>query len=101
MIKSFASPLVEKIFLGESLTRKELKLLGDLRLDKAQERLVILHHAIEKDLLTLHSLHYHKLKGTGRYCIDANARNSKWRITFAWANHELTDVSLVQIEDTH
>lgn len=55
----------------------------------------------EKDLLTLHSLHYHKLHGTGRYSIDANSRNSKWRITFAWADQALTDVSLVKIEDTH
>ena len=55
----------------------------------------------EKDLLTLHSLHYHKLHGTGRYSIDANSRNSKWRITFAWVDQALTDVSLVKIEDTH
>jgi hypothetical protein len=54
-----------------------------------------------KDLLTLHSLHYHKLHGTKRYSIDANARASKWRITFAWTNQELTDVSLVKVEDTH
>ena len=31
-------------------------------------------------------LHYHKLHGTKRYSIDANARASKWRITFTWAN---------------
>jgi hypothetical protein len=30
-------------------------------------------------------LHYHKLHGTKRYSIDANARASKWRITFTWA----------------
>ena len=54
-----------------------------------------------KDLLTLHSLHYHKLHGTGRYSIDANSRNSKWRITFAWVDQALTDVSLVKIDDTH
>ncbi|MEI6674902.1 MAG: hypothetical protein WCO57_06970 [Verrucomicrobiota bacterium] len=101
MIRSFADPLTEKIFLGEALTKKETRYLGDIRLDKAQERLVILHHALEKDLLTLHSLHYHKLHGTGRYSIDANSRASKWRITFAWANSQLTDVSLVKIEDTH
>ena len=100
-IKSFADPLTEKIFRGEKLTRKEAKRLGDIRLDKAQERLVILHHSSEKDLLTLHSLHYHKLHGIKRYSIDANARASKWRITFTWANQELTDVSLVKIEDTH
>jgi plasmid maintenance system killer protein len=101
MIKSFADSLTEKIFRGENLTRKEAKLLGDIRIDKAQERLVVLHHSSEKDLLTLHSLHYHKLHGNMRYSIDANARNSKWRITFVWANQELTDVSLVKIEDTH
>lgn len=101
MIKGFADPLTEKIFHGEDLTKKEARRLGDIRLDKAQERLVILHHSSEKDLLTLHSLHYHKLHGTMRFSIDANARNSKWRITFAWANQELTDVSLVKIEDTH
>jgi plasmid maintenance system killer protein len=101
MIKTFADPLTEKIFLGENLTRKEAKLVGELRLDKAQERLVILHQSSEKDLLTIHSLHYHKLRGTKRFSIDANARTSKWRITFTWANEELTDVSLVKIEDTH
>ena len=101
MIKSFANSLTEKVFLGETLTQKEAKLLGGLRLDKAQERLVILHHAAEKDLLTIQSLHHHKLHSTGRYSIDANSRASKWRITFHWANQELTDVSLVKIEDTH
>lgn len=101
MILSFADPLTKKVFLGETLTRKEIKLLGDLRLDKTQERLVILHHATEKDLLSLHSLHYHKLHGSGRYSIDANSRASKWRITFTWADAELADVSLVKIEDTH
>lgn len=49
----------------------------------------------------LQALHYHKLHGEGRYSIDANSRNTKWRITFAWANEELTDVELVEIEDTH
>jgi plasmid maintenance system killer protein len=101
MIKSFADSLTEKIFRGDNLTKKEARQLGDIRIDKAQERLLILHHSAEKDLLTLHSLHYHKLQGTGRYSIDANSRNSKWRITFAWADQALTDVSLVKIEDTH
>lgn len=101
MILSFADSLTKKVFLGETLTRKEIKLLGELRLDKTQERLVILHHATEKDLLSLHSLHYHKLHGSGRYSIDANSRASKWRITFKWADEKLTDVSLVKIEDTH
>lgn len=72
-----------------------------MRVDKAQERLAILNQASERDLLTLRSLHYHKLHGEGRYSIDANSRNSKWRITFTWANEELTDVKLVEIEDTH
>lgn len=101
MIKSFADPITEKNFRGEDLTRKEARQLGDIRLGKAQERLVILHHSSEKDLPTLHSLHYHKLHGSKKYSIDANARASKWRITFAWANLEFTDVSLVKIEDTH
>jgi plasmid maintenance system killer protein len=101
MIKSFADALTEKVFLGEDLTRKEVRLLGDLRLSKAQERLLVLHHSTEKDLMKLHALHYHSLRGTRRYSIDANSRASRWRITFAWANRELTDVTLVKIEDTH
>lgn len=39
--------------------------------------------------------------GTRRYSIDANSRNAKLRITFAWANDELTDVKRVEIQDTH
>lgn len=101
MIRSFADTVTQKVLRGEILTRKEMKQLGGLRLDKAQERLLILHHATEKELLALQALHYHKLHGTGRYSIDANSRASKWRITFEWANQELTDVSLVKIEDTH
>jgi hypothetical protein len=69
MIKSFADALTEKVFLGEDLTRKEARLLGDLRLSKAQERLVVLHHSTEKDLMKLHALHYHSLRGAGRYSI--------------------------------
>lgn len=57
MIRSFADPLTEKIFRGEDLTHKEARQMGDIRLDKAQERLHILHHSGAKDLLTLHSLH--------------------------------------------
>ncbi len=102
MIRSFANGATEKIFRGDKLTRKEEKQLGGLWIDKAQERLAILNQANERDLLTLQSLHYHKLQGSGgRYSIDANSRNSKWRITFAWADDELTDVELVEIEDTH
>lgn len=40
------------------------------------ERLLIVHHSTEKELLTLHSLHYHKRQDTGRYSIDANSRSS-------------------------
>jgi plasmid maintenance system killer protein len=101
VIRSFADEATAKIFRGEKLTRKEEKRLGGLRVDKAQERLAILNQASEKDLLTLQSLHYHKLRGEGRFSIDANSRASKWRITFVWANDELTDVALVEIQDTH
>lgn len=69
-------------------------------MEKAQERLAILNQATERDLLILQALHYHKLHGENRYSIDANSRNSKWRITFIRANDELTDVELVEIEDT-
>ena len=101
MSRSFADRTTEKIFRGEKLTRKEEKQLGGLRVHKTQERLAVLNHPSERDLLTLQTLHYHKLHGSGRYSIDAEARNSKWRITFAWANDDLTDVELVEIEDTH
>jgi len=101
VIRSFADQATEKIFRGEKLTRKEEKQFGGLRTDKAQERLAILNQATERDLLMLQVLHYHKLHGEGRYSIDANSRNSRWRITFAWVNDELTDVELVEIEDTH
>ena len=70
-------------------------------MEKAQERLAILNHATERDLLLLSSLHYHKLHGSSRYSIDANSRNSKWRITFSWTDEDLTDVEFVEIEDTH
>ena len=46
-------------------------------------------------------IHYHKLKGTAKYSIDANSHKSPWRITFQWENAELTNVELVRIEDTH
>lgn len=101
MIQSFSDEATKKIFDGEELDRKEKKRFGDLRIDKAQERLAVLNQATEKDLLSLHSLHYHALRGTRRYSIDANSRNSKWRITFAWVDERLTDVELVEIEDTH
>ncbi|RYD19652.1 MAG: hypothetical protein EOP88_18140 [Verrucomicrobiaceae bacterium] len=101
VIRSFADEATEKVFRGDKLTRKEEKRLGGLRLEKAQERLAILNQATERDLLILQSLHYHKLHGGNRYSVDANSRTSKWRITFSWANEELTDVELVLIEDTH
>ena len=101
MIRSFSDPIAEKIFLGQRLTRKEEKSIGGLRIEKAQERLAILNQASERDLLNLLALHYHRLHGKNRYSIDADSRKSKWRITFAWANEELTDVNLVEIEDTH
>ncbi|MCW1883746.1 hypothetical protein OKA04_03335 [Luteolibacter flavescens] len=101
MIRSFADKATEKVFCGDILTRKEANRLGGLRLEKAQERLAILNRASEKDLLTLRALHYHKLHGSDRYSIDADGRNSKWRITFAWADEGLTDVEFVEIQDTH
>ncbi len=101
MILSFADETTAKIFRGDSLTRKEERSLGDLKVKKAYERLLLLNAATEKDLLLYPALHYHSLKGTTRYSIDADSRNSKWRITFAWADQALTDVSLVTIEDTH
>jgi plasmid maintenance system killer protein len=101
VIRSFSDPTAEKVFLGEKLSRKEEKALGGLKIEKAQERLAILNQATERDLLNLGSLNYHKLHGTGRYSIDADSRKSKWRITFAWSNDELSDVELVKIEDTH
>ena len=101
MIASFADSATEKIFLGETLTRKESKKIGGLNIDKAQERLAILNQASERDLLTLPVLHYHALRGRKRYSIDANSRRSNWRITFAWKDEQLCDVELVKIEDTH
>lgn len=101
MILSFADETAAKIFRGDSLTRKEARSLGDLKVKKAYERLLLLNAATEKDLLLYPALHYHALKGSTRYSIDADSRNSKWRITFAWADQALTDVSLVTIEDTH
>lgn len=101
MILSFGDSTTEKIFLGDSLTRKEIRKLGDLRISKAQERLAILNRSSEKDLMKLAFLYYHSLSGDDRYSIDADSRKSKWRITFRWADDELQDVELVTIEDTH
>ena len=101
MILSFADQSTEKIFTGTPLSRKESKFFGDLRIEKAQERLLLLNASSEKQLLLVPPAQYHSLKGSKRYSIDANSRTSKWRITFSWKNEDLTDVELVKIEDTH
>ena len=101
MITSFADSATETLFLGGELSRKDHNRLGGLNPVKAFERLAILHQADEKTLLLMPALHYHKLKGTSRYSIDADSRKSPWRITFEWENSEMKDVSLVKIEDTH
>ena len=101
VIRSFADTVTEKLFLGETLSRKESNKLGNLNLTRAFERLSILNEADEKSLLLLPALHYHKLKGTSKYSIDADSRKSPWRITFQWENSEMKNVELVRIEDTH
>lgn len=78
----FADTATEKIFLGDPLSRKEINRFGTLNTVKAFERLAILNEADEKSLLLIPALHYHKLKGTSKYSIDADLRNSPWRITF-------------------
>lgn len=101
MIRGFADATTEKLFLGEELSRKETNKLGTLNPVNAFERLAILNEADEKSLLRLPALHYHRLKGTPKYFIDADSRKSPWRITFQWENQEMKDVELVRIEDTH
>ncbi len=101
VIKSFGDTLTEKIFSGEKLTKKERKQIGALKVEKAETRLDQLDTAEEKDLLLAPHLHYHNLKGTNRYSIDADSRKSPWRITFEWEDDEMKDVLLVEIEDTH
>ena len=93
--------LTEKLFLGAEMSRKEINKLGTLNAVKAFERLAILNEADEKSLMLIPLLHYHKLKGTAKYSIDADSRKSPWRITFQWENAEMTNVELVRIEDTH
>jgi len=100
VIRSFSDKPTEKIFGNEELTRKEIRAFGLLNIQKAYDRLQVLHFASERDLLASVSLHYHRL-GKGRYSIDADSRKSPWRITFEWENEELTNVKLVKIEDTH
>lgn len=101
VIRSFADTTTEKLFLGEELSRKESKKLGALNPVKAFERLAILNEADEKSLLLISSLHYHNLRGTSKYSIDADSRKSPWRITFQWENSEMKNVELVRIENTH
>ena len=101
VIRSFADAVTEKLFLGETLSRKESNKLGSLDLTRAFERLSILNEVDEKSLLLLPALHYHKLKGTSKYSIDADSRKSPWRITFQWEDSEMKNVELVRIEDTH
>ena len=100
MIKSFSDKITKKIFNAEKLTRKEINKLGSLNFSKTYARLMILNHSSEKELMSIPSFKYHGIS-KGKYSIDADARNSKWRITFQWDNEELTDVKLVKIEDTH
>ncbi|MDB4265181.1 type II toxin-antitoxin system RelE/ParE family toxin [bacterium] len=101
MIKSFSDQLTEKLFLGETLTKKERKTIGSLNQEKAFERLALIDIADEKQLLLAPAVHYHALRGTKRFSIDADSRNSKWRFTFTWENDEKSDVQLVKLEDTH
>ncbi|MCW1921561.1 hypothetical protein OKA05_03285 [Luteolibacter arcticus] len=101
MIRNFADATTETIFLGGELNRKEAKRLGTLDTTKAFERLAILNEADEKTLLLTPFLHYHRLKGSSRYSIDADSRRSPWRITFQWENSVMKDVQLVKIEDIH
>ena len=101
MIKSFSTRVCEKIFLGEVLTKKERKSLGALDLEKSKRRLEMLDDATEKDLLMMPAMKYHKLQGTNRYSVEANKRNSPWRITFSWEDEEMKDVEFVKIEETH
>lgn len=101
VIQSFADTITEKLFFGEDLNRKESNSLGGLNHTKAFERLAILNEADENALLLMPFLHYHKLKGTARYSIDADSRKSPWRITFQWENSQLKNVQLVRIEGTH
>ena len=101
VIKSFADTTTETIFHGELPDRKEIRKLGGLNIPKAFERLSLLDAADEKRLLRSPFLHYHRLKGSDRYSIDADSRRSPWRITFQWENDEMKDGLLVRIEDPH
>jgi plasmid maintenance system killer protein len=100
VIRTFSDKPTEKIFGREELTRKEIRAPGLLNIQKAYDRLQVLHLATERDHLAAVSLHYHGL-GKGRYSIDADSRKSPWCITFECENEELTNVKLVKIENTH
>ncbi len=76
VILSFADAATETLFLAGKLSRKDTRRLGGLDLTKASERLTMLDAADEKKLLLTPFLHYHKLKGSHRYSIDAASRNS-------------------------
>ena len=101
VIQSFGDQITENIFLGNALSKKQRQSIGALNLKKAAERLAMLHTADEKSLMTAPFLHYHSLSGSDRYSIDADSRNSKWRITFRWEDEEMVDVEMVKIEDPH
>ncbi len=101
MIKSFLDERTKKIFNGESLTSKERKKIGSLNTKKVQARLALLDDSTQNELMLNNGANYHSLSGTNKYSIDADARNSKWRITFTWENDDKKDVECVLIEDTH
>lgn len=101
MIKGFADTTTRKLFLGEDLSKKESNRLGTINPVRVFERLAILNESDEKSLLLVPALHYHHLKGTSKFSIDADSRKSPWRITFQWENSEMKHVELVRIEDTH
>ena len=101
MIKSFLDERTKKIFNGESLTSKERKKIGSLNTKKVQARLALLDDSTQNELMLNNGANYHGLSGTNKYSIDADARNSKWRITFTCENDDKKDVECVLIEDTH
>jgi plasmid maintenance system killer protein len=82
-------------------TSRISKKFGERIYDKPPKQAAILNEANEKSLLLIPALHYHKLKGTTKYSIDADSRKSPWRITFHWEDSEMENVELVRIEDTH
>ena len=79
-------------------TSRISKKSGERIYDKHPKQAAILNEANEKFLLLIPVLHYHKLKGTTKYSIDADSRKSPWRIIFRW---EGQDAYHVQITDYH